>query len=223
MLELSLAVEEPQFEFKIQNRVAFKQEVEGVEILGKPDLFFKTKGGAHVIYDWKVNGYFSKGGASPTAGFLKIRDGWDDEPKSKSDNTMHKNCQPLMVSGLVMNVGIFFEKVDKSWADQLTMYGWVLKEPVGAPLIIGIEQLVCAPGRKVRCASHRGYVSVAYQEELFQRVVHMWKTIHSGHILTDLPLKEAKIRQETLDNQYLAYVEETENDKWFNEMTRKHS
>lgn len=228
MLELDLAVEEPRFEFKLQNRVAFEEEVEGVEILGKPDLFFKTKDGAHVIYDWKVNGFFAKNGASPKPGFLAIRDGWDASvaPESRSHNSMHKNCQPLLVSGLTMNVGAFFEQVDKSWANQLTMYGWVLKEPVGAPLIIGIEQLVCKPDRHhkplVRCATHRGYVSAAYQKALFKRVAFMWKTIHSGHILTEMTKEEAETRQQTLSNQHRAYTEETDNDKWFTEMTRKH-
>lgn len=227
MLELALAVEEPRFEFKLQNRVSFQEDVEGVEILGKPDLFFKTKDGAHVIFDWKVNGFFSKSGASPKAGFLKIRDGWPEAlaPASKSNLSMHKDCLPLLVSGLQINTGTFFERVDVSWANQLTMYGWVLKHPVGEPLIIGIEQIVCKPHSfrqpLVRCASHRGYVSQAYQIELFKRISHMWKVIHSGHILTDLSLEEAKVRQQTLDNQHQAFTDETENDKWFTKTVRK--
>ncbi len=225
MLELELAIEEPRFEFKVEGRVSMDAEVEGIKFLGKPDLFFKTRDGAHVIFDWKVNGWCSKSGASPKGGYLKIRDGWDEEfaSPSRGRGGMHKNCQPMWASGLQINVGKFFEQVDKKWADQLTIYGWVLGEPVGAPLIIGIEQLCCKPGvgdkPLVRVASHRGYVSAKYQKALYDRALKLWKAIHSGRLLDEENWKE---RQATLDLTHQAYGGDGEHDDWFEKMTRRH-
>jgi len=226
MLELELAVEEPRFEFKVEGTLAFEKDVEGIKILGKPDLFFKTKE-AHVIKDWKVNGYCSKSGASPKPGYVRVRDGWssDYHKPSRNRNCMHKDCQPMVVDGITINVGKFFEAVDKKWADQLTIYGWTLDEPVGAPLIIGIEQLACKPGPDkplVRVASHRGYVSPKYQHALYDRIKRLWTAITQGHIFDDESYERSLIKQQTLDKQHLAYEGETENDAWFTEMTRKH-
>ena len=223
MLELELAVEEPRFEFKVQSNVSYGDTIDGVSLLGKPDLFFKTREGAHVIMDWKVNGYCSNSGVSPKPGYVKIRDGWttDAAKHSRSHNTMHKNCQPMQVSGLQMNVGKFFEQVDTKWADQLTIYGWVLGEDVGAALVIGIEQLCCKPGPEkplIRVASHRGYVSPKYQKALYQRLDIMWRAIHSGKILDCDNWKE---RQATLDLIHKAYEGDSDNDKWFERMTRR--
>jgi hypothetical protein len=136
----------------------------------------------------------------------------------------------MTVSDISINVGKYFEKVDKKWADQLSIYGWVLGENVGSPLIIGIEQLACKPHPAgsatmkplVRVASHRGYVSPKYQIELYTKAIEMWKAIHSGHIFTDLTKEENDLRCVTLDNQYLAYGGDTDNDKWFQEMNRRH-
>lgn len=226
MLELELAVEEPRFEFKVEGIVSFETYIDGIKILGKPDLFFKTKH-AHVIHDWKVNGYFSKSGQSPKAGYVKVRDGWsiDYAKRSRNHNIMHKDCQPMQVDGVTINVGKFFESVDKKWADQLTSYGWVLGEPVGAPLVIGIEQLACSPGPDkplVRVASHRGYVSPAYQKQLFQRYLRVWKAVTNGHIFDDESYEESLLKQQTLDDQHKAFSSDTENERWFTNMTRKH-
>lgn len=220
MGELAIAIEEPRFEFKVEG------DVQGVTILGKPDLFFKTPH-AHMIKDWKVNGYCSRSGQSPKPGYVRVRDGWHHEyhKPSRVRNTMHKNCQPMEVDGIEINVGKFFERVDTKWADQLTMYGWVLGEPIGAPLVIGIEQLACKPGPGkplVRVASHRGYVSQGYQEELFRRCQRLWKAIHSGHIFDEETYQESMLKQQTLDQQHLAYSEDTENDRWFTDMTRRY-
>jgi hypothetical protein len=232
MLELNLASEEPRFEFDVKANIPIEGSIDGMILMGKPDLYFKTKSGARVIYDWKVNGYCSKSGASPKSGYVSIRDGWGHEyaPKSRSGNSMHKTCQPMTVSDIVINVGKYFETVDKSWANQLSIYGWVLGEDVGSPLIIGIEQLACKPHPAgsatmkplVRVASHRGYVSPKYQTELYEKAAYMWKAIHSGHIFDDLSRDENDRRCKTLDNQYRAYEGDSDNDKWFQQMTRKH-
>ncbi len=226
MCELDLAIEEPRFEVKVEGTVSHEDEIEGMVLLGKPDLYFKTEH-AHLIHDWKVNGYCSKSGVSPKPGYIKVRDGWDlnySKP-SRNRNNMHKDCQPMMVDGIQINVGKFFEDVDKKWADQLTTYGWVLGEPVGAPLVIGIEQLACKPGPDkplVRVASHRGYVSPKYQKNLFSRYARVWKAITKGHIFDEDTYEESIIKQQTLDNQHKAYNDDTENDKWFTKMMRKH-
>lgn len=227
MLELSLAAEEPRFEFTVQHGVSHSDCVDGIQLLGKPDIFFKTRDGAHVILDWKVNGYCSKSGVSPKAGYMRVRDGWteDHARATRGHQGMHKTCQPMWIDGMEINVGKFFEHVDKSWADQLTIYGWVLGEAVGAPLIIGIEQLCCKPGQQkplIRVASHRGYVSPKYQEALYQRALTIWKAVHNGHIFFEETFAESELRQLTLDSQHNAYGGDGPNDKWFEEQTRRH-
>jgi len=226
MLQLDLAVEEPRFEVKVEGNICHETCVEGVRILGKPDLFFKAKE-AHVIFDWKVNGYCGKSGVSPKAGYVKCRDGWSEDyaPHSKTHNQMHKNCIPEMIEGITVNIGKFFEGVDKKWADQLVSYGFVLGEPIGAPLVIGIEQLACKPGPDkplIRVASHKGYASKGYQETLYARYVKLWKALHDGHLFTDKSYEESKALQDTLDRQHLAYTGDSENDKWFTQATRKY-
>jgi len=227
MLQLQLAVEEPLMEFKVEGHIIHEADVNGVILHGRPDLYFKTEH-AHTIVDWKVNGYCGATGVSPKTGYVKCSDGWSESyaKRSKTHGVMHKECQPMIVDGIRINIGKFFETVDSKWADQLTTYGWVLGEPVGAPLVICIEQLACKPNKPgkplIRVATHAGYVSESYQISLYKRYVRLWQAIQSGHIIADLPEDEAKERQQLLDDQHLAYKDDTENNRWFTRMTRKH-
>jgi len=49
LIELQQSKEPPVFEGTIN------EEVNGVPLLGKPDVFFINKYDAHIIFDWKVN------------------------------------------------------------------------------------------------------------------------------------------------------------------------
>ncbi|MCV5968541.1 hypothetical protein, partial [Lactococcus petauri] len=74
MIDLEGAVGKPRFETSIEGYVtAIAINPNGIPLLGKPDIFFLTKKGATVIFDWKVNGYCSNYNKSPSAGYIRIR------------------------------------------------------------------------------------------------------------------------------------------------------
>jgi hypothetical protein len=217
LVELEQASNQPRFEFTVQGKVSLTPDVDGIPLLGKPDLHFITKDGVHVIYDWKVNGYCSNAAISPKPGYIKLR----------PDNKMHKDCQPMTVSGLTINTGGHFESVDASWADQLAVYAWLLGESVGSKFIVGIEQIVAKPdiiGKKpiLRVASHRGRISAAYQNKLYLKILNVWNTILSGHIFNDLTREESDARCKALDEYHKAFDSNDPMDKWFQDITRGH-
>lgn len=157
--ELGRAATEPLFEDTLQG------EIGGIPLLGKPDVFFTNDQGIRVVYDWKVNGAYSK--ASPVAGYRCC------------DGKPHKNYHGRDLGGININQTPF-EKIQDKWADQLTTYAWLVGEDVGSEgWIVGIDQLAC--NRKypdlpplVRVAQHRGVVSRAHQENLLERYRVCW-------------------------------------------------
>lgn len=225
MIDLLSASSEPRFEFTVNENISMEMRVDAVPLLGKPDIYFISKNGVHMIFDWKVNGFCSKSGVSPKAGYIKIRDGWDHAVKkmSRNCNQAHKDANLIEVDGIITNMAPF-EETDITWADQLTIYGWLMGEAVGAEFVIGIEQLACRPGLpnqpSIRVASHRGTVSPEYQRGLFTRAADAWKIIQSGHIFDDMALEDSMATQRVLDDYHKAFVVENENDKWFNKVTR---
>ena len=184
---------QPQFESTI------KREVKGVTLLGKPDIFFSIEERL-VIYDWKVNGYCSKKGMIPSRGYIMIRDSWDskDHKESRGNNCPHKDSHPMMVNGIMVNVGEKMETINAKWALQLSVYAWLLNEPIGGDFLIGIDQLACRNG-KIRVAKHRNYVGADFQLNAFYRFLNLWEIIHSDHIFRDLDISESAARCELLD------------------------
>lgn len=221
MVELQTSINKPRFEFDIKGFV--KTNIGDVPMLGKPDIFFINGEGARVIPDWKVNGFYSNSDTSPKKGYVKIRDGWDskvDKP-SRGNHTSYKDVYPVKYKGILCNTMINFEEVDTDWADQITIYGWLLGEEVGSTnLIAGIEQIV---GRspKLRIASHRAVTSAAYQYNLLERVERAWKCITSGHFFDELNLEESKQRCQEIEDQAKALTGGTDFDQFVNETTRQ--
>lgn len=226
MIDLLAASNEPRFEFTVNGDVSMECRVDSIPFLGKPDIYFISKNGVHMIWDWKVNGFCSKNGVSPKRGFIKIRDSWDPSERkaSRGVNSPHKKAHLFDVDGVTINIGEPFEDIDITWADQLTIYGWLMGEPVGAEFVIGIEQLVCKPHEpnrpSIRVASHRGQTSPEYQKGLFDRAYKAWKIIERGHIFDDLTLEESMAKQRVLDDYHKAFEVKDENDAWFNKVTR---
>lgn len=177
------AKEEPQFEFKAN------VEIDGVPLLGKPDARFVSRDGVHVVLDWKVNGYCGKYATSPTPGFKLCRDGYGWPKPSRSHDKPHKLYQSMEFKGLEINSNPL-ENFSIDWADQLTMYGWMMGElPGDENVVVCIDQLVAKPnGSKplLRIAQHRGRVSSAYQVKLVERLVAMWEAIQSGWLFRDM-------------------------------------
>jgi hypothetical protein len=185
MIELGDAIGPPRFEFDLLG------EIEGVPVLGKPDVFFLNKSGARVVYDWKVNGYCSNSLTSPMRGYIKLR----DAGKVK----MHPDAIVINRNGIDINCAMFLEDGNESWADQLSIYGWLLGEPVGSEeLIVGIDQ-VCGPVNRLRFATHRLRVSPEYQYALVQNLVNAWDIILSGWIFRDMSEEDSAKRCEILD------------------------
>jgi hypothetical protein len=183
------AREEPQFEFDADT------EIDGIPLFGKPDCRFVHRGGAHVILDWKVNGYCSKASVSPNKGFALVRDGLGWEKPSRNNGKSHALYEPQEFMGLTVSK-FYMEQVSIDWADQLTMYGWMMGEPIGSEeVVVCIDQIVAkAAGPlgledgppKLRIANHCNRVSAAHQHTLVARLKSMWEAAHTGHVFTNL-------------------------------------
>jgi len=215
MLELEQAVDDPRFEFTVEGDIAHEREV-GIPLLGKPDVYFKTKDGRAVVYDWKVNGYCSRSNTSPAKGYICLRPG----------GKIHKLATPVREGDLTINGTMTLDQVNESWATQTAVYAWLLGEDVGGDFIVGIDQLACgaSDGGKppIRVAKHRCRVSADHQTELYSKAVHVWEVIESGHIFRELAKEESLQRQQMLDQQYKAYEGEGPNEDWFREITRQY-
>jgi len=223
LLELEKAIEEPRFEFTIEGMIPHTSLAEGIPVLGKPDVMFKTEHN-WVIYDWKVNGYCAKSPTSPKKGYIKCRDGWNSGNQSKNNGDAHKNCQLGLIDGIFVNTNITLDQVDLTWAAQTGIYGWTLGIPIGSEFVVGIDQLVGKPiggdYPLIRVASHRCIISAEYQQTLLDRLAKAWSIIHSEHIFDDMTLEDSLQRCITLDNVYKAYEGDTPADKFFRTMNK---
>jgi hypothetical protein len=219
MLELNSASEAPRMEFTVEGRVTHEANVNGIPLSGKPDVYFKTKDGAHVVYDWKVNGYYGTGNTSPAKGYLKIR----GHASFRGINQSHKDAMPMMLKGIIINTAHYLEQINDTWADQLAIYSWLLGVPVGEEVIVGIDQLVFSnPGRLCRVAVHRCRISPFYQRELYKKLEWAWKVIESGHMFRELSPEESLKRQQMLDCQYEAFVPSGDkNEDWYKSISRR--
>jgi len=243
MIELEKALNEPRFEFTVEGRVSHQRDVNysdydlSIPLLGKPDVYFVTRDGAHVILDWKVNGYCGRGNTSPNKGYIKIRDAWDHliiKP-SRGSGGQHKDAQIMNVNGISINVMHNLEDVYTSWADQLAIYGWLLGEDIGAPFIVGIEQIVGNGTKRqllegldvplLRVATHRCRISSDYQNQLMDKVAGVWDAIQAGPeaVFKDecSTPEECLAMAEMLDEIYKAYEDDGhEHNDWFGSITR---
>ena len=205
MLELSKAVGTPRFEFTIQDKIS--SDIGDIPLLGKPDIFFINSEGARVVYDWKVNGYCSPRTKSPMKGYVKLRTCLD----GTFYPSMHKNCVLENFKGVLINKAMFLEDGDKVWADQLSIYSWLLGEEIGSEeIIFGIDQ-ICGPADRLRFASHRLRISPEYQYNLFALVKQIWKIIDSGWIFRNMSREQSDARCELLEERAKAMVGDSEN------------
>ena len=178
-----------------------KGDVEGVPLLGKPDLRYITKEGIHVISDWKVNGSMSKTGASPTQGFKICRDNYKSNThgkpfkarrlKTDQPDKVYKDYDPFDFKGLEINRR-YLDEYSPDWATQLAIYSWLLGEPIGGEdYVIRMEQIACRPVKsqplpRAKFATHMSRIGKDFQIEVLTRVKMCWETILSGHIFTDV-------------------------------------
>jgi len=183
----------PEMEFTV------KGEVEGVPLLGKPDLRYVTETGVHVIADWKVNGSASKTGASPVQGYKVCHDYGSKTHgqsfvarrlKKDPSNKVYKDYTPIDHRGVEINQ-FNLEEYSPDWADQLSIYSWLLGEDIGSEtFVVRMEQAACRPVKdrplpRVKFATHMSRIGKNYQQGVLARVKSCWETIMSGHIFTE--------------------------------------
>ena len=194
LAELQAADGEPRFEFKLT------KTIEGVPLLGKPDCRYLTQGGAHVMLDWKVNGYCSKYAASPAKYYAMVRDGQDQKP-SRNAGKPHKKYESTFFKGMTIGTH-FLEDTNSSWADQLSIYGWMMDEQVGTEdMVARIDQIVAKPAEPpiLRVANHKARVSSQWQLGLMKRLQSCWHAIENEWIFTDLTKEDSIARAEAMD------------------------
>lgn len=168
--DLLASPEEPQFETTVQG------EVNGVELLGKPDCLYHSPSGVKVILDWKVNGFYSSRSISPAKGYKLVRDCWEGK-QSRTNGRNHKDYTPTMLKDVEHSKNPM-EFTNKDWADQLATYAWLTGIEVGdGNFISRIDQLACGIGdpKKIRCAHHITKVSKDWQEFLAGRLKNCWE------------------------------------------------
>ncbi len=192
LAQLKAATKPPRFEFTVTATVS------GVPFLGKPDCYFITS--IPCVHDWKLSGYCSKSATSPHKSYMLCRDGYIGK-QSRSHNTEHAEFIPYRHGGTVVNK-YPLETSNTAWADQLSLYGWALGEPIGADVVMSVHQIVAKPSEPkplLRVAGYRARVSSTYQVELAARIKRCWDAITSGHVFLDLDRSVSDARCETLD------------------------
>ena len=206
----------PKFEDKLQ------REIDGVPLLGKPDLYFYLDT-IPVVLDWKVFGYCSKSTTSPAKYFQRCMDCWD-QSIAKASKT-HGNSHPGYTGKLfpiteVSGLEIFdggFEAIDDSWAKQLSFYAWLLGQPVGGErFLLMVDQLTAKPFEPhplLRWSHFVGQPSVQFQTQFFDRIKYFWNLITSGYFFDELTPEESKFKCEMLDKQAALDVATTDDDE----------
>lgn len=225
MTELREANGDPRFEFEVKGAVqGFREGVTSqfgeVVLLGKPDVAFINKEGAHVILDFKVNGYCSRTAPSPLQGYLRMRSA------GRTNHGSHKSCVPMNHNGMLINISTHLDKLNVDWARQLSIYGWLMGAGIGHPFIVAIDQIVCDATRKsslptIRIAEHRLTVSEAFQQAVFCKACTIWEICHSDHIFRDLSLEASQARCRALDQiKEVLLGDGSARDQWFCAATR---
>jgi hypothetical protein len=133
-------------------------ELDGVRLLGKPDGAIKFDDGRIIPLDWKVRGYKSKYGYSPTQGYISYVTA-DGQVKSAHA----KNDWPL-------------EKLNENWAIQMTIYYWLLNDlqpPFTEPAHAAIEE-VCFGAKHLVFTQMRPHITVEFQNKLWEEIKTCW-------------------------------------------------
>jgi len=189
----------PKFEFTVS------KTIDGVPLMGKPDCRYIHREGAHIILDWKVNGFCSKWGSTPYKYYAMIRDGWamPTAKPSRACSQPHKKHKSITHCGVKIGTH-YLEETCKDWADQLSIYAWMLDEKVGDENVIVCIDQIASKRREngfplLRIANHRARISTAWQSQLIQRLTSCWKGVQSRRIFTDLSEEEDRERQDVLE------------------------
>jgi hypothetical protein len=194
ILKLNGCVGKPRFEFTLEGivngtRPSKTKVLGGVPLLGKPDLEFTTYKGVDIIADWKVNGFYSKNGVSPTKGYTRLYPSYD----------RHKDCMPVLYKDITINGLLNMESCDADWAAQLATYAWLLGKPVGSNFVAMIHQLVCRP-TGIRTAELMMHIGEDFQHNLLEEYQECWYRVQDGLIFDKMTAEESLNYAKMLDN-----------------------
>lgn len=194
MVLLGKTVGKPRFEMDVRGTLHSGRDpaiLGGIPFRVKPDLFFVTERARSVIFDWKVTGWTSKGGASPLPGYVQIRG-------AGGVDGCHKLAALCQEGGILIDEARNLEKADRVWARQLAIGAWMCGEEVGSDFLAIVHQLVCRP-TGVRIAEHNTTISQEFQQKTMELARSCWETLQSGHIFQDVSREESDARCALLD------------------------
>lgn len=227
MIELSSAIGTPRFEFEIRGvingvREGTTLDIGPMTLLGKPDCWFINKTGAHVILDWKVNGFCSDWGVSPMQGYVRLR---AKKSGRWANLGQHKGSMCMMHNGMMINMSAYLENFDMNWARQLTIYAFLLGEDIGGDFIVAVDQLACKLNTEkfpdIRIAEHRLRIAHETQWKIFADAQHVWEVCHSNHIFREMSQEESVARCLMLEHTATVLKGDgSTTDKWFNNSCR---
>ena len=188
---------EPKFEFNACGTI------KGVPIFGKPDCFFLNKDNIPVILDWKVRGFYAKKGPSPTKNYRLCLDGDNWLRQSLSHGKAHKG---FVETDYLGSGKLFLEESSTVYADQLSMYGWIVGLPVGDESVVCcIDEALGKPTVNgegyphLRFAQQRARISAGYQRNLMDSLKIMWDSVKTGHIYFEMGRDYSDRRVETME------------------------
>lgn len=187
---LEVADGEPKMEF-----AETRTFTNGLTLLGKPDLYFRTKGGLDVVHDWKVTGYCST--SSPTAGYIMVRGA------NRNAGRHHDNCCIWQESDVTINAVCNVEKYKPAWGRQLSCYAWITGANVGQQVICSVDEITNRNGLSI--AHHRCEISEEFQKVSFAMFSECWNVVHSDHIFRNMSKEESEQRCQMLDQQAELY------------------
>ncbi len=202
MLLLEKSPSKPRFEFEVRGAVnGYREGIEKkfgeVVLLGKPDVDFVTKEGNHCLLDFKVNGYCSNYPKSPMSHYIRLRSA------GRTDHGQHPKCRVFMINGMEVNCACYLENLDKGWARQLAIYGWLTGNPVGSEFITVIHQICCSPVSgglpSLRIAEHVNKIGGDYQRQTFDLACQIWEDIKEGWFYKNLSKDESISRCKMLE------------------------
>ncbi len=198
LLDLEGCIGEPRFEASLEAPVSMSGMFGDVPLLGKPDIYFITKLGARIIFDWKVNGYYSAKPVSPKPGYVRQR------TMDKNNGRAHDKAMVMTVDGIKISAMHPLCSVEKTWAAQLSIYAWLLGESIGAQFIAAIDQIAvakdCFGTREFRIAQHRSTITEKFQTDLYKMAHAIWHQIKSGHIFDKMSREESDKHCRLLDD-----------------------
>lgn len=174
----------PRFEYNLS------ANIDGIILFGKPDISFFHRDGCRIVGDFKVNGFYSKTPPYAKSGYINMFPG----------SQQHGKAYLEKYRGITINAAGTLDRTAIEWAQQLTMYAWMLGEPVGGDYVLLIEQIVCNSINRVhRVARHCARVSTEFQQAFFEDVKSVWECANAGYVFRNLTYEENVMKCKVID------------------------